>query len=267
MQEKSVYAAHEAVQRLINEVASALNRWKEENSPRDYWRAPLAGVADASDPLFLRLKQAVGPDHALPRDLLPSARSVIVFFLPFKAELAKQNEEAGVFAARSWAESYVVTNRVIHAVNDHLAAWIARAGYEAGTTPATHNFDEKRLISPWSHKHVGYIAGLGTFGLHHLLITESGCCGRLGSLVTSMPLPATARPDRQWCTEKAGGECRACVVRCMYGALASTPFNRHACYEQCLRNDAHHADLPLTDVCGKCSCGVPCSGTRPGASL
>ena len=50
---------------------------------------------------------------------------------------------------------------------------------------ATHNFDEAKLVSYWSQKHVAYMAGLGKFGLHHMIITEKGCCGRLGSIVTN----------------------------------------------------------------------------------
>jgi len=132
-------------------------------------------------------------------------------------------------------------------------------GFDASTTPATHNFDEKKLVSRWSHKHLGYIAGLGTFGTHHLLITRAGCCGRLGSLVTSMALPPSSRPQEEWCLHKQGRRCSACLSKCVYGALGESTFDRRACYRQCLENDAHYTDLPLVDVCGKCGCNVPCS--------
>jgi epoxyqueuosine reductase QueG len=104
---------------------------------------------------------------------------------------------------------------------------------------------------------------LVTFGHHHQLITEAGCCGRLGSLLASMEIPATPRPSGQWCLEKAGGSCLACVSKCRYGALARRRFHRHACYRQCLANNAHYCDMPLVDVCGKCACEVPCSYEIP----
>jgi hypothetical protein len=50
--------------------------------------------------------------------------------------------------------------------------------YRVTTTPATHNFDAKRLISNWSHRHAGYIAGSGKFGLNNMITTERGCCGK-----------------------------------------------------------------------------------------
>jgi epoxyqueuosine reductase QueG len=153
----------------------------------------------------------------------------------------------------------VATNQLIRGINTHLDALMENAGYRSAVTPATHNFDEKKLVSRWSHKHLGYIAGIGTFGHHHQLITASGCCGRLGSLVTQMPLPPTPRPAEQWCLVKAGRDCQACVAKCPCGALSERDFNRRRCYAQCLTNDAHYKDLPLVDVCGKCGCQVPCS--------
>jgi epoxyqueuosine reductase QueG len=248
---------------LRGEAQAAIQQWREQHSTKNYWQEPLLAVARADDPIFPRLREVASPEHAMPRDLLSGADSVIVFFLPFQKILGQENDEAGPFAARSWAEAYVTTNRLIESVNIRLKACLEQAGHLATITPATHNFDTQRLVSGWSHKHVAYIAGLGTFGINHLLITRAGCCGRLGSLVTSMPLPPTPRPDEEWCLTKAGRKCLACVTKCSYGALHKSHFDRHLCYEQCLRNDAHYEDLPLVDVCGKCSCGVPCSHGIP----
>jgi epoxyqueuosine reductase QueG len=223
----------------------------------------LVGIADAADPLFAELKRVVAVDHALPTDLLPQVASVIVYFLPFQPFLGQENDQNGFYAARSWAQAYVSTNALIAAINLRLEQRLAEAGHAAVTTPATHNFDAERLISRWSHKHIAYIAGLGNFGHHQLIITQAGCCGRLGSLVTSMVLEPTPRPHEEWCLSRAGQGCHACVTKCRYGALHKTHFDRHACYRQLLRNDAHYQDLPLVDVCGKCGCGVPCSYSNP----
>jgi epoxyqueuosine reductase QueG len=248
---------------LQREIAVAMKSWKEEWGGDDYWREPLVSVASADDPLFGKLKEVVDPQHAMPQDLLSEAKSVIVFFLPFQRWVGKENAKAEIFAAHSWAECYVTTNKLIASVNDRLRERLEQMGREASVTPATHNFDEEKLVSRWSHKHLAYIAGLGTFGHNSLLITEAGCCGRLGSLVTDMALPPTERPGKEHCLTKAGKRCLACVKKCKYGALHETHFDRHACYKQCKRNDAHHSDLPLVDVCGKCGCGLPCSHRIP----
>lgn len=247
------------VEGLTREVESFVRQWEREHVQGQLWREPLVGVASAEDPLFRELPRIVAPDHATPDKLLGGARSVIAFFIPFVPSLGRENHREPLFASQSWAEAYVITNQLIHSVNEHLRTLIRSRGFEASTTPATHNFDETRLVSGWSHKHVAFIAGLGTFGAHHWLITRAGCCGRLGSLVTTMPLPETPRPSSEYCLLKAGKKCGACMERCRYDALFSDRFDRHACYRQCLANDSHYSHLPLVDVCGKCGCEVPCS--------
>ena len=189
----------------------------------------------------------------------PERRLSSSFFFLFSNGLGGKTTGPGFHAARSWAESYVATNQLIGAINERLQRRVEASGYRAATTPATHNFDEQKLVSRWSHKHLAYIAGLGKFGRHHQLITASGCCGRLGSLITSMPLTFDPRPAEEWCLEKAGIECSACVSKCSYEALLETGYDRRRCYEQCLINDRFFSDLPLVDVCGKCGCEVPCS--------
>lgn len=244
-------------------VKAAMTRWVQAGESLNCWRDPLVAVASAGDPLFEELKRTVDPEHAMPDDLLVGARSVVVFFLPFQRGIGEENSRSKGFSSRSWAEAYVVTNGLIRAVGESLQTDIARLGYDAVVTPPTHNFDEEKLVSAWSHKHIGYIAGLGTFGHHHMLITAAGCCGRLGSLITTMPIPATPRPRREYCLVKSGKECYGCVSKCRYGALFQFHFDRHACYRQCLVNDSRFNDLPLTDVCGKCACEVPCSYEIP----
>ena len=247
---------------IRSEIEGYLADWRQRRG-LDSWRGARVGIASADDPLFSRLGRAVDPGHAMPGDLLQGARSVVVFFLPFTTDLGKANGGKKGLASRSWAEAYVETNLLIRKIGGHLGRRLRGAGHTALATPATHNFDEEKLVSGWSHKHVGYIAGLGTFGHHHQLITEAGCCGRLGSLLTSMELPPTPRPGEEWCLEKAGQPCLACASKCRYGALFEARFDRQACYRQCLVNDRHYSDLPLVDVCGKCACEVPCSHEIP----
>ncbi len=255
--------SHNSVAWLRNLIEKFAVDWRQSHETPDYWRSPLVGVASAEDPLLGELKRVVDPKHAMPDEILQGARSIIVFFLPFQRWLAEENDEHGTFAAQSWAHAYITTNQLIGAINEHLQDRLRDQGQQAAVTPATHNFDQQKLVSLWSHKHLAYVAGLGTFGHNHLLITASGCCGRLGSLVTTMPIEATPRPASEWCLHNAGRRCLACVSKCRYGALYKTRYNRQACYRQCLKNDAHYSQLPLVDVCGKCACQVPCSHQIP----
>ena len=55
-----------------------------------WWLTPLLATAPV-DSRFDQLPQITADDHVLPRDLLASARSVIVFYIPFKKDLVKEN--------------------------------------------------------------------------------------------------------------------------------------------------------------------------------
>jgi hypothetical protein len=104
---------------IRSEIEGYLDDWRPRRG-RDYWRGPRVGIASADDPLFSQLGRAVDPRHAMPRDLLTGARSVVVFFLPFSPALGKANGEKKGLASRGWAEAYVETNLLIRKIGSHL---------------------------------------------------------------------------------------------------------------------------------------------------
>ncbi|MBU1740243.1 MAG: hypothetical protein KKC37_01775, partial [Proteobacteria bacterium] len=57
---------------------------------RDWWQAPLIATAIA-DERFDVLPKIAADDHLLPRDLLPTAKALVVFFVPFKESLLTAN--------------------------------------------------------------------------------------------------------------------------------------------------------------------------------
>ncbi len=231
------------------------------------WKNPLIAYAAADDPLFVRLKEIVSPSHALPQDFLPEARTVITYFLPFIDKVVDSNKK-GRHSSRTWAVAYIETNRLIGALNRHLQGELIKKGYKVVFAPATHNFDEETLLSDWSHRSVAYIAGLGTFGLNHMLITENGCCGRIGSLVTDLELPPTPRYSVELCLYRADGSCGRCIKNCVNDALKENLLNKYKCYELCLASADRLSDLEsIADVCGKCLVGVPCSTSAPNKDL
>lgn len=248
--------------RIIQAIENAVAEAGREPQPAAAWKRPLVGFADAGDPFFLELKRVVRPSHSLPGDLLPGARTVIAYFLPFDGAIPRSNQR-GEYASEAWAVAYVETNRLIAAINARVGRLLASAGFQGTRLPATHNFDTTELMSDWSHKHVAWIAGIGSFGRHHMLITDLGCCGRLGSVVTDAAIAPTARENRERCLFKHDGSCGKCQERCPVEALGTDPFQRHTCYDRLLENARRHEHLGLTDVCGKCAAIVPCSFSDP----
>lgn len=251
---------------ITQEIIRFLGDYQELKSVRTRWGEPLAGFADAEDSLFLQLKDAVSPTHAMPGDLLENARTVIAYFLPFDKEIPKKNRHH-FHAAKEWAVAYVETNQLIIDINRHLSQVLKEKGFSAAILPPTHNFDKKKLMSDWSHKHAAYIAGLGKFGVHHMLITEKGCCGRLGTLITDAEIPATERNSSEYCLYKHNKTCAVCVKKCVGNALTLEQFDRHKCYQFLLENAKIYENEGIADVCGKCASIVPCSFHNPVGKL
>ncbi|MBC8014288.1 MAG: epoxyqueuosine reductase [Sporomusaceae bacterium] len=226
------------------------------------WQEPVIAFAAADDYLFANLKETIAPTHAMPADLLADAQTVITYFIPFAKDIVISNG-AGRETSREWAVAYIETNQLILDLNAYVHDQLSQHGYQASILPATHNFDTQKLLSDWSHRHAAFIAGLGTFGLNNMLITEKGCCGRVGSIITTLKLQPTQRNDGENCLYHRHGLCKKCVERCVNGALQETSFDRHLCYDRCLYNAEVFSELGLADVCGKCLINLPCSFINP----
>jgi epoxyqueuosine reductase QueG len=225
---------------------------------RTPYREPLVGYASAQDPGWLRLREVTEPTHLLPEELLPGARTVVAFFVPFGEAVVRANRR-GSESAREWAVAYQETNQVINGIVESLREALAGRGVRSAAQPATHNWDEETLVSPWSHKSAAALAGLGSFGLHRLLITDRGCAGRCGSLVVDADLPATSRPQPERCRYFRDGGCGYCIEACPAGALSAAPagepnLDKRGCYSRLLEVKAQTG----ADCCGKCSVG-PCA--------
>lgn len=254
------------LQRLRDLLIGLVEKESGFSSEGGLWREPILASARVDD-RFLKLREMAAPDHLMPWELLPGAQSIIVFFLPFRLELLRENRH-GQEPARSWGKAYVQTNELIAKISREMSCLLEKDGYASAVTPPTHNFDPVRLMSRWSHKHLGYLAGLGRFGQNSQLITPSGCAGRLGSLVTEADLgDHPVELGEQACLHKAGKRCLKCLERCPVGALSLDGIDRSRCWERLKSNREKTpslAGLPEnTHVCGKCVVMLPCSLHNP----
>lgn len=248
-------------------ITDYVKNYQEKKQTSTAWREPIIGVAAAADPLFPQLKQIIGPNHALPGELVPGAKSVLVFFLPF-AESVVASNVAGTESSKEWDYACIETNQLINDLSRFLHDTIVEMGYHASLLPSTYNYDGEKLISDWSHRSVAYIAGIGKFGLHNMLITEQGCCGRLGSVITDLELTPTPRTAEEFCLYKINGSCQKCLKKCVNQAFAlaagKVVFDRYRCNEQIYEKIVPEYPIGIGDACGKCMAGVPCSLGIPG---
>ena len=217
------------------------------------YREPIVGFASADDPLFDQLDGIIGNRHTHPKELLPSARTIVVFFLPFAKEVVKEIR-AGKNIVRIWSECYTDANLLLARIAGEVKSSMNSKGVAVVTEPPTENFNEEELTAQWAHKSNAVIAGIGTFGLNRLLITRSGTAGRLNSLVIDALIPPTPRPDRSYCLYFQDGSCGVCSDRCPSGALSREGFDPFRC-------DAYLDGKNVSkweQGCGMCSSG-PCS--------
>lgn len=220
---------------------------------------PLFGVADALDPLWARLKEAgvIGPGHRSPGEWLPGARSVVSYFLPYSPQVRRANRGKGG-AATEWIYGQWEGAKFNAALVNFLVKTLEAAGAKAMAPMVDPRYKTVDLRCNWSERHTAFIAGLGTFGLSHALITPLGAAGRFGSVITDAGLEPTLRAYQE-----ANAYCRTCGIcigRCPCQAITAAGKNHKLCLEY---EDATLALYSPRYGCGKCMTGVPCEGRIP----
>lgn len=244
---------------------------------RNIWRTPIVCFGDARREEMKDLRELVHPEHAMPWEVLPEAKTVIAYFLPFTEEIAKSNEH-GRLSSVEWAKAYEKTNAAIVELNEAIVAFLKARGIEAAVPKEAFVYDEAVLKSKWSQRHVAYYCGLGTFGINNMLITDKGTSGRIGTVVTALDVAFDEPLAKERCLYKQDGSCGVCVKRCPSGALTKTGFDRFLCNDLCGENASVHVgyvenssydlghgsdDAVRSNTCGKCVVGVPCTVAVP----
>jgi epoxyqueuosine reductase QueG len=259
-------------QQVTDEVRRFVSEYGKRDDVHAKWGEPLVGFADADSTYLKSLKTVIGPTHALPRDVMPDATAVIAYYIPFTRELANTNNTGTHIASPEWAMTYEETNAMFGVLNEHLIDWLGQRGYKGMVPQQAGTYDLGRLMSDWSFRHIAYAAGLGTFGINNMLITEKGCCGRYNTVVTNLDvIPDRPRTD-ELCLYKKSGKCGVCVKHCPVGALTLDGYDRFKCRSVLMENaavytegggtyvdDSGEGNSPGTDVCGKCITQSPCA--------
>lgn len=244
---------------ITHKIIEYVKNYPTFKNVENIWQEPIVGFADANGSYIRSLKEIVTPAHMMPEDFMENPKIVISYYIPFTEELAAVNINVeGNMAAQEWSDAYNLTNTMISDISQYIADMLNEMGYHA-VPPTGVVFDRELILSNWSQRHIAYAAGLGTFGINNMLISEKGCCGRYGSVIANIPVEADQISTEEHCLYKKNGSCKKCVQNCFSGALTAEGFDRKKCYEICMINDAKTG----ADVCGKCDIDIPCAFKRP----
>lgn len=238
---------------------------------------PIFGFGSAFDPYFKKLTEpsVIGKHFLAPQEWLPTAKTVISFFLPFTDVVKKGNSREGVWPSEEWLHGRIEGQAFIVKLCKYLCDVLTNAGYKSLSpsldkrfwAKAGYNNDQKSdnhsgdgvYTSNWSERHIAFVCGLGTFGLSKGFITDKGIAGRLGSIVSELELsPDTRVSDNIYhnCSM-----CGACVKNCPVKAISlETGKNHILCSEYV--NKTKEMFKPRYG-CGKCQVKVPCESSIP----
>lgn len=227
---------------------------------------PIFGVAAADDQSFRTLlsPSVVGPETLLPTRLLPGAKSVVSFFLPFSEEVRRSNAIEREGASPQWLHARIEGQIAIMELANELCRLLRGEGFQALVPVESELF---RSVGPvksnWSERHVAWACGLGTFGVSRGLITEKGMAGRFASLVTDAVLPPTEHKYSgafDYCIM-----CGACARQCPVNAIDLSRGVIDGKSQQICAPYVAGTKTAPTGVhqrvyygCGKCQVNVPC---------
>jgi epoxyqueuosine reductase QueG len=246
---------------IINFVVTSPLNMVEDLGSFHIYDKPIVGVASADDPFFDRLKEKeiVGPQHMSPKEWLESARSVIVYFLPFSKRVRESNR-TGVHVSAEWLYGRIEGEAMNTALRTHLVQMFVNMGAKALAPVLDPRFKVADLRSNWSERHAAYIAGLGTFSLSRSLITRVGSAGRIGTLIVDFDIEPTRREYDE--SEEYCSKCGACILRCPPLAIDEKGKDNPVCSQYL---DRVRVRFKPRYGCGKCQTGVPCESSIPKA--
>ncbi len=236
------------IERIIADKVLSLKR-------PDLFRKPLVAFSSAHDSRYLKLKKIIGEWHFTPMEILPDARTVVSYFIPFTKPIVLEPKIAKD-GSPLWGEAYVVINPYFETINKAVSKYLTDSGFSAEAIPATHTYDPKTIECKWSHRSAANIAGLGSFGANRMLITKKGSGGRFCTILTSAQLGSEqCIVPKNRCLYMINGSCTECFAICPVNALTPDSFDKFSCQVVTDRNRALNKNDPKlseADTCGKC---------------
>ncbi len=176
------------------------------------------------------------PDYAgnKPQDVMPDLKSVVIIgvSVPNGAfdTLPKGRAE--------YTNTLMAGTATLRVIAFQIAKFIERKGYKATIAPSEGSefgywyADRETLKADFSFKYASYYAGLGNFGMNHLMITKDfGARIRMTAILTDAPFTKDERTLLPLVND-ACSSCMKCVEICPAGALTEEgTIHRDKCAE------------------------------------
>ena len=247
---------------------------------------PLVGFVRGDDPIFQEFKKIIGPHHWTPEEWMawqaknndvpaPKAAdiSVVSFIMPITEKTKRENAAMKEWPSERWAQTRLLGEIFSQVMVREIVTYLMKHGVLAIAPDVTKLMRKQRYpivgwASPWSHRHVAYAAGLGTWGMQDFLITEKGAAHRCGSFIVNLKLqPNRTRPENihAYCLNYSGKKCLKCASKCPAKAINENGHDKEACFKHVSKslkycNKNYHIFIY---GCGLCSVGTPCESGIP----
>jgi epoxyqueuosine reductase QueG len=192
-----------------------------------------------------------------PDSVWPEARGVIVLGAALPLPIVESTPSI------NYQELYNTVNVLLDQAAYRLSISLSEAGHPSICLPRDGYADLSYLLgrasSSFSHVVAGYLAGLGTIGWSHNLLTpEFGSRVRLNTVLTATPIEPDPMLESDLCLH-----CPACRRLCPVGALDGDISERFAVldHDKCTRR---HQDLRQAGCwpCGICTKACPVGQDR-----
>ena len=248
---------------------------------------PLVGFVRGNDPIFDEYNSIIGPHHLTPYEIMkwqadnnkvlaPDAESlsVVSIIMPLTKKTKQDTREEFDWVAERWAQTRLLGEIFSQKFVREMVTYLMSRGNLAIAPDVTPLFNKKKYpvvgwASPWSHRHMAYAAGLGSFGMHDFFITDKGCAHRAASFVVNLKLEPNRERQKDIhanCLHYQGIKCLKCAQRCPVDAI--TPEHAHD-KERCMQRVKDSTMYCIKNYhifiygCGICATGVPCESGIP----
>ena len=251
------------------------------------WDDCIIGFSRGDDSYYDFLKKDIGDFHWSPAEAFnlgkkgANVESKDLCVLAIAFSQTQKTKEANAKETKDPADRWVVSRGkwevMMEDISEKIVMELEQKGIRAVAIDHIKEFSRKAsekygVASKWSHRHVAFISGLGTFGQCDGLITKKGKAVRFTTILMESDLSADVREYEkynEWCKFVQDKSCNDCMKRCPINAITEKGHDKEKCMKfiDKIKETKTKKGLMLPEEigspCGLCQTGVACQDGRP----